>query len=193
MELKADQYKSFFYPPGGILIWIIIFLELITFGLGLIALAFYSKSDPALFHHSSLSLNKSIGIINTVLLLSSGYCMAQTVQLVKQHKLQKAALFLKLTIAGGTLFVLLKSLEYYQKIDAGVSLDTNLFYTFYWLLTAFHLVHVVVGLVILLFVFSGISKKGAAINLENAEASAAFWHMCDLIWLLLFPILYLIL
>lgn len=193
MDTKAINYKSIYYPPGGILLWIIIFLELITFGMGLVSFAFYSREDPELFHSSRLALNKTIGVINTLLLLTSGFCMAETVKYVKQNNHKKAALLLQLTNAGGILFIVLKATEYYQKINAGISLSTNLFYTYYWLLTAFHLVHVMAGLVILAFVFAGISKNTAIINLENMEASAAFWHMCDLIWLLLFPVFYLLL
>lgn len=193
MDTKTINYKSIYYPPGGILLWIIIYLELITFGMGLISFVFYSRENLELFHSSRLALNKTIGVINTLLLLTSGFCMAETVKYVKQNNIKKAALFLKLTNAGGVLFIVLKATEYYQKIHAGISLNTNLFYTYYWLLTAFHLVHVMAGLVILVFVFSGISKNTATINLENMEASAAFWHMCDLIWLLLFPVFYLLL
>lgn len=193
MDTKNINYKSIYYPPGGILLWIIIFLELITFGMGLISFVYYSKEGPALFHSSRLALNKTIGVINTLVLLSSGFFMAETVKYVKQHNLKKAALCLNLTKLGGLLFIILKATEYYQKINAGISLNTNLFYTYYWLLTAFHLVHVVAGLVILMFVFAGISKNTTTINLENMEASAAFWHMCDLIWLLLFPVFYLVL
>lgn len=161
--------------------------------MGLIALVYYSKDDPALFHSSRLALNKSIGVINTLLLLTSGYCMAETVQYIKLNNTSKASLFLKLTQLGGILFIILKAIEYYQKITAGIGLDTNMFYTFYWLLTGFHLAHVAVGLVILFSIHWGMTKQTAKINLEDIEAGATFWHMCDLIWLLLFPVLYLVL
>lgn len=193
MDIKNINYKSIYYPPGGILLWIIIFLELITFGMGLISFAFYSNEDPMLFHTSRLTLNKTYGIINTLLLLTSGFFMAEAVKNVKQTNLKKASFYIKLTQLGGFLFIVLKATEYYQKANAGIGLSTNLFYTYYWLLTAFHLVHVIVGLVILMIVFAGISKNKTTVNLENIESGAAFWHMCDLIWLLIFPVFYLLL
>ena len=91
---------------------------------------------------------------------------------------------------GGFLFLALKSIEYYFKIEAGITIGYNTFFTYYWLLTLFHLVHVIVGLVILFVVSRSLIKNKT--NLEDFEASAAFWHMCDLIWLLLFPVIYLI-
>ena len=63
------NYKNIYYPPGGILLWILIFLELITFGIALIALVVSSKENPDLFHQSRLNLNTTFGAINTIFLL----------------------------------------------------------------------------------------------------------------------------
>jgi hypothetical protein len=72
-----NNTKSIYYPPGGILIWIIIYLELITFGMAILALAYYGSEERELFHSSSLKLNKTIGTINTILLLTSGFFVAK--------------------------------------------------------------------------------------------------------------------
>ena len=92
----------------------------------------------------------------------------------------------------GILFLILKTIEYDSKLDAGLVMSTNLFFTFYWMLTLFHVIHVIVGLIILTSVFFGMIKENSTMQMEDVEASAAFWHMCDLIWLLLFPVIYLI-
>lgn len=192
MNTAKINYSNIYYPPGGILLWILIFLELITFGIALIALVVSSKESPEIFHQSRLELNTTIGAINTVFLLVSGFFMATTVHQFKLNNLKRTSFFLKLTMLGGLLFLILKGVEYYFKINAGHVLGFNSFYTFYWLLTGFHVVHVIVGLVILVFINNGL-KKPHSTAIEDVEASAAFWHMCDLIWLLLFPTLYLIL
>jgi len=191
MNKIVIDYKNIYYPPGGILMWILIFLELITFGIALIILAINSKENPELFHQSRLTLNTTFGALNTVFLLTSGFFMATTVHQFRKNNFSKAAFFLKNTMLGGFLFLILKGVEYYLKINTGYTLGYNSFFTFYWLLTGFHVIHVLVGLVILLFMYQGIRKETTV--LEDIEASAAFWHMCDLIWLLLFPVLYLIL
>jgi len=193
MKTTSVNYKNFFYPPGGILIWILIILELITFGAALIALSVYSREDPELYHWSRLQLNTSFGAVNTLFLLTSGYFMARAVHFVKQQKIDKAALQTKFAMFGGLLFLLVKSVEYYEKIQHGYTIGYNTFFTFYWLLTAFHVIHVLVGLGILFFMYLGMRKAQANPDILNVEAGAAFWHMCDLIWLLLFPMLYLIL
>jgi len=192
MEVTKINYKNIYYPPGGILMWIIIFLELITYGLALIAMVYSSKDAPELFHESRLYLNTTTGAINTVFLIVSGFFMAVSVHHLKQQKLNKAKLFLKLTMLGGSLFLGLKGFEYYDKIEAGLNIGYNSFFTYYWMLTLFHVVHVIVGLIILGSVYVGLNKVNSDTKLEDVEASAAFWHMCDLIWLLLFPIIYLL-
>ena len=191
MVTHKINHKNIYYPPGGVLIWIIIFLELITFGIALIAMVYYGKQLPELFHDSSQELNIVFGTINTFFLITSGYFMALSVHQIKVGKSVDSLKFLSLTMLGGLLFLVLKSIEYYLKIEAGFTLGFNTFFDFYWLLTLFHVIHVIVGLIILLFSYSAIKKKGPNINIEDFEASAAFWHMCDLIWLLLFPIIYL--
>jgi len=191
MQTTKIDYKNIYYPPGGILLWIIILLELITFGIALIALVVSSKENLTLFHESRLHLNSTFGAINTIFLLTSGAFMAATVHQFKEENFQKATKYINLTILGGLFFLLLKGFEYYLKIESGHTLGSNTFFTFYWLLTGFHVVHVLIGLIILLFTKRSLHKRKAL--LEDVEATAAFWHMCDLIWLLLFPVLYLIL
>ena len=169
-ETKID-YKSIYYPPGGILMWILITLELITFGIALIALVAYSKEDPELYHRSRLMLNTTFGAINTVFLLVSGFFMATTVHLFKQQKFDKSLFYLKLTMLGGFLFLGLKSIEYYEKLNMGFILDYNTFFSFYWLLTGFHVIHVLVGLVILFFFYFSLRKKNTKTKLEDVESS----------------------
>jgi len=191
MQTTKIDYKNIYYPPGGILMWIIIILELFTFGIALIALVVSSKENPALFHESRLHLNATFGTINTIFLLTSGAFMAASVHQFKQRNFSKATSFINFAILGGFLFLMLKGFEYYLKITSGHTLGSNTFFTFYWLLTGFHVIHVIIGLIILVFTKVGLKKEKTL--LEDLEAGATFWHMCDLIWLLLFPVLYLIL
>lgn len=194
MELTEDKtdFSSIFYPPGGLLLWIIIFLELITFGMGMIGLAYSGSFELSLFHESSLQLNRVIGTLNTLILLSSGYAMASAVHAFQENKKELAIRLLKWTALGGILFVAVKSWEYYEKISLGLGLGENTFFTFYWLLTGFHLIHVLVGLIILGVTLFKMKSPTSDINTEDLQSVGAFWHMCDLIWLILFPALYLI-
>ncbi|GGX17865.1 cytochrome c oxidase subunit 3 [Aquimarina muelleri] len=189
MNIQQIDAKNIYFPPGGILMWIIIFLELITFGMGIVAMVYCGKQEPNLFHESRLLLNPVYGVINTIILLTSGFCMAISVLYLKTGNKQKSKKFLLITMLFGMLFLIVKTIEYKAKIDIGQSINYNLFFTFYWLLTLFHVIHIIVGLVILGSTYFGLVKEKTSI--EDFESSATFWHMCDLIWLLIFPVIYL--
>jgi nitric oxide reductase NorE protein len=184
--------KSLYYPPGGILLWIIIYLELITFGIAFVALAVEGAKHRAEFHADSLLLNKTFATVNTLVLISSGYTVAKAVQAFKQQCFDKSARFFLWAILLGTAFLVIKGIEYYFKIEAGIGMDYSTFFMFYWLLTGFHWIHVLVGVVILVVIRRNVIKAKADLKLEDVEAGAVFWHMCDIIWLLLFPLLYIL-
>ncbi len=190
-KIQTDN-KSIFYPPGGILIWIIIFVELMTFSFALIAMAVLSKSNTELFHSSRQLLSTVYGTINTIVLLTSGYFMATAVQQFKKDDFRNSSRHVLFTIFFGLAFIAIKTIEYSHKLSAGIDLDYNLFFTFYWLLTGFHLLHVVLGLVILTAFYISMKKKTPTLKTEDMEAGTTFWHMCDLIWLLIFPVIYLL-
>ena len=192
MVTQKIESKNIYYPPGGMLLWIIIFLELITFGMALIAMVYSGRLEPEVFHTSRLLLNPIYGTINTLFLLSSGFFMVVSLENLKAGEKEKSLRFLAATMLFGILFLVVKAIEYSVKLDAGLTLGYNTFFTFYWLLTLFHVIHVIVGLVILTSIYFGVKKEKSGTTIEDVEASAAFWHMCDLIWLLLFPIIYLL-
>ncbi|HRY99168.1 MAG TPA: cytochrome c oxidase subunit 3 [Bacteroidales bacterium] len=179
------------YPPGGLLIWLIILLEVITFGVALIAFVWQRADHLLQFQASRDHLNVALGTVNTIMLLISGFFVAGAVHHARQGLGHTSRQSLLAGIGGGAVFVFLKVLEYQDKLEAGLGLYYDRFFTFYWLLTGFHLVHVLVGLAILGYFVLVRRGDGTPQQLEDLEAGAAFWHMCDLIWLLLFPVLYL--
>ncbi len=187
------NYKNIFYPPGGILIWMVILVEVITFTIALIVFAFQRQDAVSVFNSSQAMLNKTIGTINTIILLTSGYFMAEALHLLKSGNDEKSKIYMRFTIAFGIAFLVLKGFEYLQKLEHGINFRYNTFFTFYWMLTGFHFLHVLFGVILLTFVYLRI-KKGvySKNNFLDVETSASFWHMCDLIWMLLFPTLYLI-
>ncbi|MCO5249634.1 MAG: cytochrome c oxidase subunit 3 [Chitinophagales bacterium] len=190
--MSTSPTKSIAYPPGGVLIWIIIYLELITFGMAMLGLAYYGSQDRELYHLDSLKLNRVLATINTMVLLTSGYFAARAVHYFKQKDIDRSSKLLLWTIFAGLGFLVLKSIEYYQKLGAGLDMNYSPFFMNYWLLTGFHWIHVLVGIVIVYFLRRNLIKKRETASLEDLEAGISFWHMCDLIWLLLFPLLYLL-
>ena len=103
----------------------------------------------------------------------------------------KSRLFLLIGILWGAAFVVLKLYEYSEKIAQGYTSNYNYFFTFYWLLTLFHLAHVVFATLILLFIYFKLKKEEEG-EFVMLEVGSSLWHMCDLIWIILFPTLFLI-
>ena len=91
--------------------------------------------------------------------------MAQTISYLKQNKNKKAKVNLYFTLLGGTLFLILKTIEYSDKIHDGLTMGYNTFFSFYWMLTLFHVIHVVVGMVILILFLLKLKKKEMVILL----------------------------
>ena len=184
--------NSIFYPPGGLLIWSLVLMELITFGIALIAFLVSGRQEPEIYQQARAHLNPLYGTANTVFLLVSGYFMAIAVQHFESGRIAQARRGVFFAMTGGGLFLVLKAVEYREKIHAGLILGHDTFFTYYWLLTGFHLMHVLVGLVILATLARRLRPTATPLNSEDFEAGAVFWHMCDLIWLLLFPVIYLL-
>jgi len=193
MTTATIDHKNIYYPPGGILIWMIVALEFLTFSIALLVFLFQRNGDIALFNESQHLLNKFLGTANTIVLITSGFLMATTINLLRSGQEKKAVKYLIITILFGVAFLVLKGVEYQDKISHGYTFSYNSFFNFYWLLTGFHFLHVLVG--VLLLSYMGLKIHQGAYNKDNyedVETSAVFWHMCDLIWIFLFPIIYLI-
>lgn len=193
MEPGGINARNIYYPPGGILIWMIVFLELLTFGIVLLVFLYQRQADVELFNSSQLMLNKTLGTLNTVVLITSGFFMANGLVTLQSGKDKQSLNWLYATVFMGLLFLVLKGFEYSDKLEHGISLSYNNFFMFYWILTGFHFIHVLVGVIILTYMIVKIRRKVCSSNdYEDVETSGVFWHMCDLIWVFLFPILYLL-
>ena len=171
--------------PGNPMIWLLILSELAVFGAGFVGFVIAFAIDPETFTRSQDTLDRLAGAVNTMVLITSGFLAALAVRAESEGKTGKMRALVAAAMALGVVFLAVKFVEYGEKLSHGIGLDTNNFYTLYFLLTGFHALHVVLGIVILAIV----AWKH---SLENLETGAAFWHMVDLIWVILFPVVYLV-
>jgi nitric oxide reductase NorE protein len=96
-------------------------------------------------------------------------------------------------IITGAAFLVLKSVEYAEKLNHGSGFGDDTFFTTYYLLTGFHFLHVAVAVCLLGVMWSGIRRGHYhRDDHQDVESSGVFWHLCDLVWLLLYPIIYLL-
>lgn len=171
--------------PGNPLMWVLILSEMLVFTAFFTLYAGQRALDPALFNASQQQLDPLLGGLNTLVLLTSGLCVALAVEAVSIGRTQRTRLWLGGAMLLGMVFCAIKLIEYSAKFAAGLTPETNAFFGFYYGLTTFHFAHVLFGLMLLGLVSWRTST-------ENVETAAAFWHMVDLIWILLYPLIYLL-
>jgi nitric oxide reductase NorE protein len=169
--------------PGNPMMWILILGELAVFGALFVGFSVARALDPATFNASQAHLDGLLGGLNTMVLVTSGWLVAIAVQRRTSNCGHRPAMLGAMAFGG--LFLAIKVVEYADKISQGFTIETNTFFQLYYLMTGFHALHVVLGLAIL-----GIVTWRD--SLENMETGAAFWHMVDLIWVLLYPLVYLL-
>ena len=176
---------------GDLSVWLIILMELLTFGILFLSYAFARTFDVALFNASQSTLDLNSGAINTVLLITGSWCVVRAVEAVKRDACIVGTRWLIAALACGSGFVVIKLLEFSAKADAGIDLSTNTFYMFYILLTAFHFFHVLAAMVFLaILLFNTYAGRYGRQDHHALETGAAFWHMVDLLWIVLFPLVY---
>ena len=176
--------------PGDLAMWFFILAELTVFGIFFIAYAITRMRHVELFNASQLQLDRTSGFINTLLLITSSYFAVRAVAAIQKGRGKICAKWLLAAIACGALFIVLKMLEFIAKYDAGISMSTNTFYMFYLFLAFFHFMHVILGMIILGAVALKAWQGGYALEHNGVETGAAYWHMVDLVWIILFPLIY---
>jgi nitric oxide reductase NorE protein len=177
--------------PGDLAMWCFILAELLVFGIFFIAYTITRSRHVDLFNASQLQLDRVSGFINTILLISSSYFVVRAMAAIQRGNGKICSKWLLAAIACGAFFVMLKLVEFAAKINAGISMSTNTFYMFYLFLAFFHFMHVILGMVILGAIAVKAWQGGyTAERHEGAETGAAYWHMVDLVWIILFPLIY---
>lgn len=171
--------------PGNPMMWVLILSELVVFGAFILGFAGARLADPVLFADSQSQLDRLYGGLNTLVLVTSGWMAALAVRSRMDGQVRAARVWLVLAAVLGIVFIIIKGFEYNDKFVLDLGMETNTFWTLYFLMTGFHAAHVVLGLVLL-----GVAMVWTEV--ETLETCTAFWHMVDMIWVLLYPVIYLI-
>ncbi|MES9860658.1 MAG: cytochrome c oxidase subunit 3 family protein [Candidatus Thiodiazotropha sp. LLP2] len=179
------------YPPGDLAIWVFILAELAAFAAFFGAYAFTRMSNVELFNQYQRTLDSDAALINTFALITSSYFVVRAVASIREDNSRGCVRWLMAALVMGVIFLIVKGHEYVHHIDAGITLSTNTFYMFYLSLTFFHFMHVIMGMVILAAVAVKANRGGYSDGEHTGvETGASYWHMVDLVWLILFPLVY---
>lgn len=178
------------YPgEGGV--WVLLGGELLLFTICFFTFVYYRQFEPDVFAASRLTVNQGIGLANTLVLLTSSLFVALGVKRFRARDASASRLFQAALLCGG-IFAALKAYEYYEKVSHGLTPLTNNFYMCYFAFTGMHLSHVFAGS-IMLFLMARVAKrpKPTAAQSLFVECGALFWHLVDLLWIMLFALFYL--
>ncbi len=179
--------------PGEEGVWIFVLGDMCIFALLFVLFLHYRSIDLEVFASSREQLNQAFGFINTLLLLSSSWLVVLGLRSARLGYSPACRKFLCGAWLLGLCFGISKVLEYSEKFEAGITALTNDFFMFYFVLTGLHMLHVVIGLGVLAFLIlrCTTSQLGAS-QLRTIEGGGVFWHMVDLLWVVLFTLLYLL-
>jgi nitric oxide reductase NorE protein len=178
--------------PGVDGVWVAIGADSVIFAILFMSFMQARVQDPAVFEASRQTLNKNLGGIDTLILLTSSWSVALAVQAMKRDQIDREPRLLLGGAVTGLMFVVSKSIEYFEKFAHGITPGTNPFFMWYFTLTGIHLLHVVFGTSLLTYLWIR-SRRGTYDSLHRAvpESVASYWHLVDLLWIVLFPLLYL--
>ena len=178
--------------PGVEGVWVFIGADSVIFAILFLSFMQDRLKNPAIFEASRQTLNMNLGGIDTLILLTSSWSVALAVQAMKRDQIDREPRLLLGGAVTGLMFVASKSIEYFEKFAHGITPGTNPFYMWYFTLTGIHLIHVVVGTSLLTYLWVR-SWRGTYDHLHRAvpESVASYWSLVDLLWVVLFPLLYL--
>lgn len=177
--------------PGYLPIWAFILAEMLLFAMLFASYAFARVDNVEMFNLYQQTLDRNAGAINTLLLVTGSWFVVLAVQAARRDDSRAASRHIGLGFLCGAGFLAIKVFEYATKFGEGIFFSTSTFYRFYFSLTFFHFMHVILGMVVLAILWVK-TRQGAygSHDAHGLESGAAYWHMVDLLWIVLFPLVY---
>lgn len=183
--------------------WVFLASEALFFGALLTAYAVYRYNYPLGFAEASAHLNIMLGSVNTAVLLGSSFTVVMAVHAAQALHRRALILWLSLTILLGLVFLGIKATEYAMEIHEGflpgqtfnwhgeLSRQAEMFFLLYFIMTSLHALHMIGGIVVHAVLLLK-SRGKRPLNPEAVECAGLYWHFVDVVWMFLFPLLYLV-
>jgi heme/copper-type cytochrome/quinol oxidase subunit 3 len=182
----ATTRSSAGLPTGKLAVWWVVVSEIVIFGGLLSSYIMYRLAHDA-FAAQAAHTNMWIGAFNTLVLLSSSLSAVLAHQAAEAGDGKKAAKLLWATIGGAATFLIVKAFEWTGEITHGFTITSSTFWSFYYTAAGLHALHVLAGGIIMAFVAVAAAKN---MELHRVELIGIYWHFVDVVWIFLFPLLY---
>jgi heme/copper-type cytochrome/quinol oxidase subunit 3 len=173
-------------PTGRLAVWWVVGSEIVIFG-GLLASYIMHRLAHDAWGDQAAATNTWIGATNTLVLLTSSLTAVLAHQAAERGDGQRAARFLRFTILGAGTFVCIKAFEWTMEISHGYTITAGTFWSFYYTAAGIHALHVIAGAIIMAIVAKDAAK---GLELHRVELIGIYWHFVDIVWIFLFPLLY---
>ena len=178
------------HVPGEPELWVFIFGDLVVFGLFFAVLGWQHVAEPAAYGAGQGLLHQGLGLVNTLLLLTSSAAVASGLASARAGSLAAARRWYVGAIGLGGGFVVVKAIEYTSHARAGIAPNAD-FFTYYFVFTGIHLLHVLVGLACLAAAAKHCARA-EPVSVPLLEGLGVYWHLVDLLWIALFALIYLV-
>jgi heme/copper-type cytochrome/quinol oxidase subunit 3 len=182
----ATQRASMGIPTGRLAVWWLLMSEIVIFGGVLVSYIMHRLAHPEWAAQAAYT-NTWLGATNTLVLLTSSLCAVLAHAAAEKGNGPKAARLLWLTILGGLTFLIIKSFEWTHEIQEGFTIQAGGFWSYYYTAAGVHAFHVIAGMCVMAWVASSAAKNQ---DLHRVENVGIYWHFVDLVWIFLFPLLY---
>ena len=173
-------------PTGRLAVWWVVASEIVIFG-GLLASYIMNRLAHPEWANYAIHTNTWAGAFNTLVLLTSSLSAVLGHYAAEQGDGKKAAQYLWMTMGGGAIFITVKAFEWTHEIQLGYTITANTFWSFYYTAAGLHALHVIGGVVIMGIISLDCLKNK---ELHRVELIGIYWHFVDLVWIFLFPLLY---
>ena len=173
-------------PTGKLAVWWIVGSEIVIFG-GLLAAYIMRRLMLDHWSHEAAHTNTMAGAINTFVLLTSSLFIVLAHHYAEKKDPVKCFAYIWLTIGGAATFLVIKSFEWYGEISHGFTITKDLFWSFYYTAAGIHALHVIAGAIIMGIISFDVLRMN---NMHRVELIGIYWHFVDIVWIFLFPLLY---
>jgi len=186
----AESQEFTAQPLGKVGVWWFLASEIMVFG-GLIGSYILSRIAAGGWAAERAHVNTRIAIINTIVLVTSSFTIVKAHAAAEADDRRRTRRFMLATVLLGCTFLCIKGFEYSREIEHGFTPATSLFWSFYYTMTGLHGLHVLVGIIINFALFLAVGGAGWPRIKHRIEYAGLYWHFVDVVWIFLFPLLYL--
>jgi heme/copper-type cytochrome/quinol oxidase subunit 3 len=193
MSTAVQEHNATGIPSGKLGMWIFLASEVMLFGSFISSFIVLRMGSPNFGVPPHEIMGRPLATLNTFVLISSSAAMVMALASIQEDDVKSFARWLWATIGLGSLFLVIKAFEYVHKIHEGLTIASSLFGSFYFTMTGLHALHMIAGLVFNGYILhQGLKGRWNGGKWARVEYAGLYWHFVDLVWVIIFPLFYLV-